>query len=799
MTRAFSRAAPAFIATFAAVPLAAQEPPQGAAQSANEEPEIVVTATRREGSLQDAPLAISAYGEQVLKDRSIASVEEVGAIAPGVQIARYQGDTSIYIRGIGTPTIIAGNDSSTAAYLNGTFLSRAAAVGPAFFDVERIEVLRGPQGTLYGRNATGGAVNIVTRRPTDTLEGDARLTVGNFDLVRFSGGLGGPISDGLRARIAFQAEDRDGFATLIRPDNSTQDADDARNIAARLTIEADLGPDAILTLSGDYFRADDRANVFHFASSGYAQEVPNWSQSREGQQTFPYFAIKNAGRVTPRKSRDLFADVPYFNEVEVWGITGQIDWDIGDYGLQLLSSYRETTTSSQNEFDLSDSFNTRVGRAEDHWQFTADVQLSSPAGDAFSWVAGASYFREDNIIDNDVFGDFWEPILIQGLTDLQTAGVLPRFPVVLPQTTACCNLQLSGQQQTEAFAVFADAELALSDRLTLRAGGRYAREQRDGAQRFELLIDPDVRFAPVVAFFPDAVTDVRGQAVPDPFGFVVAPVNGPTSFNAFTPKVGLDFKPSDDVLVYATIQRGFKSGGYNIGSSQLDAFEPEKIWSYEVGLKGSFIDGAVDINAAAFFYDYTNLQAQDSVANQPIIRNVGQAEVLGFEVESLARLGGGFQIEANATYLDATFTQGELTESLRPAPLNQPPGSLVRDLDGLRLPRAPEWKLGGALQWKGSAANGAEILARLSYVWQSEIFFTVFNIDAASEPSYGLLDARLAYTAADGRWSVAAFGKNLTNETYFTNQILTGTVYGAEFVGPLGPPRTYGVELAYRF
>lgn len=781
------------------VPLYAQDAGQSAETADAQDNVIVVTATRREGELQDAPLAVTALSDEVLQERSIATVEDVGAIAPGVQIARYQGDTSIFIRGIGTPTIIAGNDSSTAAYLNGTFLSRAAAIGPAFFDVERIEVLRGPQGTLYGRNATGGAVNIVTKRPGETLEADARLTVGNYDLVRFSGGLGGPLAEGLRARIAMQAEERDGYATLIRPDDSTQDADDAGNIAARLTIEADIGSSAMLTLTGDYFEADDRANTFYFASAGYGEEVPNWYQSREGQQTLPYFAIKNAGRVTARKSRDLYADVPYFNEVEVWGVTGQLDWDIGDYALQLLSSYRETTTSSQNEFDLSDTFNTRVGRAEDHWQFTADAQITSPSGDAFSWIAGVSYFREDNLIDNDVFGDFWEPILIQGLTDLQTAGVLPPFPVVIPQTTACCNIQLSGQQETEAIAVFADAQLALSDSLTLRAGGRYSWEERDGAQRFELLIEPDIRFAPEVAFFPNAVTDQRGQAVPDPFGFVVAPVNGPTTFEAFTPKIGLDFTPSDDLLVYATIQRGFKSGGYNIGSSQLDPFEPEKIWSYELGLKGSLLEGALDFSSAVFFYDYTNLQAQDSVANQPIIRNVGAAEILGFEFESVARLGAGFRVEANATYLDATFTEGELTEPLRPAPANQPPGSLLRDLDGLRLPRAPEWKLGGAIQWDGETGNGGELLARLSYVWQSEVYFTIFNIEAASEPSYGVLDARLGYTTPNGRWSVAAFGKNLTDETYFTNQILTGTVYGAEFVGPLGPPRTYGVEIGFNF
>lgn len=760
---------------------------------------IVVTATRREGTLQDAPLAVTALGRDAMEERSIASVEDVGNLTAGVQIARYQGDTSIFIRGIGTPSIIAGNDSSTAAYLNGTYLSRGAAIGPSFFDVERVEVLRGPQGTLYGRNATGGAVNIVTRTPGETLEGDARLTLGNYDLVRFSGGVGGPLSEGLRARIAVQGETRGGYATVIRADDSTQDVDDAENIAARLTLEADLGPDAVLTLMGDYFRADDRANVYYYASAGYAEGDPSWYLTREGSQTFPYFLIKNTGRVTERKSRDLFADTPYHNDVEVWGMTGDLKWNIGDYDLQLLASYRETTTDSKNEFDLSDSFNTYVGRAEDHWQFTGDVQLSSPADGAFSWILGASYFREENVIDNDVFGDFWEPILTQGLLDLQAAGVIPTFPVVIPQTPLCCELQLSGEQETEAFAIFADADFAISDRLTARFGGRYSWEQRDGAQRFELLILPDIRFAPETAFFPNAVTDDRNAAQPDPFGFLVAPVRGPSTFEAFTPKFGLDIEPTDDLLIYATVQRGFKSGGYNIGSSQQDPFEPEKIWSYELGMKGEFADGAVQLNSALFYYDYTNLQAQDSVANQPIIRNVGKARVTGFEVESVIRAGGGLTLEANATYLDAVFTQGQLTEPLSPAPLTQAPGSVLRDLDGLRLPRAPKWKIGGALQWDGDLDNGGELMARVSYTWQSKIYFTIFNIDAASEPAYGLLDARLAYTTPSGQWTLAAFGKNLTDEAYFTNQILTGTVYGAEFVGPLAPPRTYGLEAIVRF
>jgi iron complex outermembrane receptor protein len=762
---------------------------------------IIVTASRRAESLQDTPAAITAFGGDDLEARSITSIEQVGSIAPGVQITTYQGDTSIFVRGIGTPTIIAGTDSSTATYLDGVYVSRPAAIGPAFFDVERIELLRGPQGTLYGRNATGGAISIVTRRPTDVLEGEFALTYGNYDRMRATGALSGPLTDGLRARIAFQAEDRDGYATVTRADNSTQDVEDRQDVALRLTIEADLSPDMILTLTGDYYHADDRANAYFYASAGYADEIPGWYASREGSQTLPYFAIKNAGRASAPASRDIFADVPYFNDIENWGLTGTLDWDLGNsgYQLQLIGSYRSTHPVSQNEFDLADTFNNIVGRSEDHWQWSGEFQLSSPTDRPFSWVAGGYYFRESNRIDNDIFGNFWEPILIAGLTDLQTAGTLPPFPVVFPQTDLCCELHLSGRQDTRAWAFYADTEWAVTNDLTLLIGGRYSEEQRDGFQNFDLVMLPDIRIAPEVLFFPNAVTDSRFDAQPDPFGFIVAPVNGPESFSAFTPKLGIEFTPSDDVMLYATVQRGFKSGGYNIGSSQSDPFEPERIWAYEVGIHSEFLDRALRFNAAAFWYDYSNLQAQDSIGNQPIIRNVGKARVRGFEIETIARPSRFFQLEGALTYVDAEFTEGQLTEPLRPAPLTQPPGTLIRDLDGLRLPRAPRWKLSIAGQVDQPLGDWGTITARAEYHWQSGIYFTVFNIDAASQDSYGLLRASVGITTADDRWTFRLFGDNLADATYFTNQILTGTVYGAEFVGPLGPPRTYGVEVRHRF
>lgn len=769
--------------------------------------EVTVTATRRAGNLQETGATVSAFTAESMAMRSMDALEDISSFSPGLHIAGYQSDVSIMVRGIGTPAIIAGNDNSIGTYVDGVFYSRASAIGPAFFDVDRIEVLRGPQGTLYGRNATGGAVNVILKAPTANLEREVRAAYGNYSRARLYGAVSGPLTERLRARVAVQYENRDGYTDLHRPAGSLlpdEDVEDKNDISVRVTLQADLGDQAMLTLTGDYFHADDQANVFHYASAGYADEIPGWYGTREGMSTAAYFAFKGTGRATGARSRDIYSDVDYRNRAEIWGLTGKLDWNIGDHDLKIIANYKSTNPSLQNEFDLADAFVNVYQREEDHWQRSTEFQLSSPDEGRFSWILGGYWFEERNEITNNIFGDFWEPILVQGLTDLQLAGVLPPFPVVIPQTTLCCDLHLNGEQQTEAWAVYLDTAVGITDQLTLKVGGRYSHEERDGRQAFDLTMrsptgGADIRFAPEVLFFPNAVSDSRDGVTPDPFGFVVAPVIGPASFDSFTPKVGLDLQMSDKVLLYATIQKGFKSGGYNIGSSQRVPFEPESIWAYEAGVKSDLADGRVRINVAAFHYDYKNLQAQDSVQNQPIIRNVGKAKVDGVEIETLAVLTDNFQIDATATYLDARFTQGELTEPLRPAPLTQAPGTVLRDLDGLRLPRAPEWKFNVGAQAQWPVRDKGEVALRVDYGWQSRIFYTVFNLDAASQGSYGLLNARLQYTPDHGNWTIALSGKNLGDEAYFANQILTGSFYGAEFVGSLGAPRTYGVELSMRF
>ncbi len=759
--------------------------------------EVTVYATRRASNLQDTSAAVSAYSSDRLATLSVESVADLSLLTPGLEIATYQGDTSIFVRGIGTPTIIAGADSSTATYIDGAYVSRPAAIGPAFFDVQSVEVLRGPQGTLYGRNATGGAVIIATRGPGDEAEGNVGLILGNENRVKLNAAYGGPITPNLGARIAFQMEQRDGFTKAIRPDGSTDDIEDKQDFSLRGHVRWDINERASLSLIGDYYEADDKAAAFHFASTGYAEEFDNWYSTREGSQTQAYFGYRNGATVSQRGSRNLHTDADFDNQLEVWNLTARLDWQFDAFDLAVIGNYRDTQPSLRNEFDSSDARVITYARAEDHWQRSIDFQFSSNGSGPFSWIAGANLFQEDNTISNDIFGNFWEPVLLAGFADLMAAGVIPTFPLALPESDLCCTLHLNGDQETEAYAIYFEGAYELNEYWTIKAGGRQSWEERDGVQRFELTLAGD-RFAPNTVFFPDSVSEDRG-AVPDPLGLVVGPVDGPEDFDSFTPMFTVEYRPSDEHMLYALAQKGFKSGGYNIGSGQLGAYKEEDIWSYELGAKSELFDRRVRLNSALFFYQYENLQAQDSVSNQPIIRNVGEAEVLGAEVEFLAQLNDAWLIDGSVTYLDAEFTEGELTEPLRPAPATQAPGSVVRDLDGLRLTRAPEWKAHLGVQFQHNLEALGTLTARVDYAWQDKVYYTVFNIDAASQDSYGVTNARLTLESEDMTWSVSAFGKNLSDETYFTNQILTGTVYGAEFVGSLAPPRTYGVEATYRF
>lgn len=703
---------------------------------------VLITAQRRTTDVQKTAAAVSAYSSEELTARSINGIADMANANASVLVSLFQGEAQIYIRGIGYSSVIGGSDSSTAFHSDGVYISRSAGAIPAYLDVDRIEVLRGPQGTLYGRNATGGSVNVITKGPGDTFQYEGKLTVGDYDLYRVSGALGGPLNDRVGVRLAVQRTKRSGYTTFVRPGvdplglgSVKSDAEDQDDWMARLTLTTRITDNLNATVKVDYYEANDDGVVWHYFGPGTSTNPIYQALVPPSIRSAPY-------------SRRYASDLQGFNRPHTEGVSGKLVWNLGDYTLTSLTAYRKTRPLNRDDLDVSPVFGVDQLREEDQHQFSQEFQLNSPTTGRLQWILGAYYFNESNTIRNEYFLPFTDALF------------------GLPDDPACCLLKLNGKTTTRAYAAFGESTFALNDRLQLVLGGRYSSETRGGAN--------DVVFvnAPITAF--DNVAQFADKR-----------------FTSFTPKAGVNFSLDESVFFYATASRGFKSGGFNPGSYQNDAFRPEQIWSYEVGAKLTLFDRRMHVNTAAFYYDYKDLQLQDVQNNNVVIRNAAKAKVKGLEIESSWLATAGLRLDGNLTWLDAKFADGALPDPKYPA-------LGVQSLDGKKLPRAPTLKGSVGVQYEFSLPEQRSLALRADYAWQDKVFFSAFNVDALSEKSYGWLKARATYSAGSGRWSVAAFIDNATDEKVASNKIFNGDIIGSTVVGSLAPPRTYGVEFSIK-
>lgn len=710
--------------------------------------DIVVTAQRRETRLQSTAVAIEALSSDALESRSIVDVESLGKLSSSMDVSIYQGEAQIYIRGIGYTGLIGGTDSSTAVHLNGIYLSRSSAAVPGFLDAERVEVVRGPQGTLYGRNATSGSVNIISKRPTADFTAEGSAQYGNYDDIQLFGAIGGPIAgEAVTARLALQFEDRDGYTRARRANGSVQRIEDKSDFAGRLTVSFKPSDDFTFDVIGDYYEADDAGSIWLYFGPG------------TGTNPFLRQYIASNGGVTPTiKSRDIGSDVTPYNKPEIWGLMGRATWDLGGYRLTSLTGYRRTHPLNFNDLDITTVSAITQLREEKHRQFSQELQLSSPADQPLEWIAGLYYFRETNDVRNEYLFPFVDNMF------------------GLPESPTCCTLRLDGRATTRAFAAFGEANYDITERLNLVLGGRYSTERRGGRN--------DVEFVNFLTPLFDNNATFK-----------------PATFNSFTPKVGLNFTVDENVFLYASVSRGFKSGGFNIGSYQNTPFNPEKIWSYEAGLKSDLMDGRLRFNLTAFYYDYTDLQVQDVEGNNTVVRNAANAEIKGLELESKAKLAPEFEVDVNATYLDSQFVNTCLADPKHPLPTPAAgcSGPSQQNLDGNKLPRAPEFKTTLGAQYTFTTPDSGQFIVRGDYAWQSRVYYSAFQVLELSQKSYDWFKARATYVAPSGAWQIAAYIDNISNVKAITNATYIADIVDSTITGNMAPPRTYGVQLRVKY
>jgi len=686
--------------------------------------EIVVTAQKREQNLQDVPISISAVSSQDLARRNISDLTDLRGQVPGLSIGGSAGANASNVFAIrGVPGLVQaiGSGQATAVYLDGVYLSRPDAAVFSLDDVERIEVLRGPQGTLYGRNATAGAINIITRDPGSELRGGLDLTYGNYDTFRARGSLSGPLAGGFSAGLSGSYDKRDGYFINSVTSNRVDDRK-SRTVRGKLRYVA---PDELFTaaLAGDW--------------SGFNNPV-----IFRNPYVFPSSTIVGLGD-PKRVSFDPGSEALSRQRTRSRGLALTMTYKPSEaVDLTSVTSWRLFTASGAMDNDatavpLLASANTN--RSETRSQELRGIVTMK----RLRLTLGGNYFRED------------------GRVAFHTGA--PNIPISLTNPIDKTTL--------EAWALFGQAELDVTDALTLVGGLRYNNEQRDFS------IDYTQKPPPVGRF-------TQGQVKDD----------------VLIPSAGVNFRPMPDVLLYAKVGRGYQAPGFNgfpgANASVVDTFSSETLWAYELGVKAQFLDRRVTVNAAAFHYDYKDLQVRSVTGpGTAAIDNAATAAVKGVEASLSAQLARGLRLGGQVTFLDPQykdFCERISTSALQGAdPLCSP--GLV-DRSGNRLNLAPKWSGGVFVDYRSPIGAGGELSINLSYTMEGDSYFTTANEPLIGTNGWERLDARVGFTPARGP-EIYVYGKNLTDDRYAT--------YGARILPNLvvltvNDPRTYGIGVRYR-
>lgn len=731
MKRTILRCALLGSAAFLAIPAGAQEVVSETVSFSTDSAieDIIVTAQKRSESVQGVPLAITALSGGSLTDRNISDVASLATAVPNMTFGTYGGSARIAIRGVGYDNVAQGHEGRVAYHMDGVYVSRPAAILGTFYDIERVEVLRGPQGTLYGRNATGGSVNVITKAPTDDWQGNAQIGYGNYNAVISDGAIGGPIATGVRFRVAYTFENHDGWGKNVVTGN---DIDNARRRGVRGTLSFDLGSSGKLDISSDYYREKD-ANYGNHAFGA-------------GNPAVPLSGLVLGGFI-PEDIRDIANDFDPINERESYGFAARAEIDLGGATLKSISAYRNSDFMIKTDFDATSAPLSEADYYERSRQLSEELQVSGKIGN-LRYIVGAYYF------DEKIFGGNAVPL------SLALFGS-PSFQIVQ-------GFRGEGDIRTKAVAGFGQLDYDISDILTFTAGGRYSWERHEISDQLQFDLS-----RPYPPRLPNLdIYNRKGLSTTD---------------KAFTPRLQISYKPEKGLMFYASLSKGFKSGGFDIGGG-APAFEPETLLAYEGGMKGTFANGRVRINAAGFYYDYTNLQVSKVLFSAIQIVNAASSVVYGAEAELTIIPVDGFQIDAAPAWLHTEYKNFSTANPSNPlTPLDQ---------SGNQLSQAPEISLRLGAEYSWSIGSG-RVKLRGEMNYQDRIYFTPFNENLASRVPNTKFNA--FFNLDQGHWHASLYALNLTNRTTVANALVASAIAGSPILGTLEPPRTYGIKVGYRF
>lgn len=721
---------------------------------------ITVTALKREQTLQEVAGSIVAFDTSRIQERGLDSVENLVLSTPGVVYQESSGSSQISVRGVGLLVNTGVAEPAVGTHIDGIFQPRASVSAVQFLDLERIEVLRGPQGTLYGRNTTAGSINFISAKPKDSFEGYAAAGFGSYNEKTVKGYVTGPLAgEKVLGRLSAVYGDRDGYYDNINTGSSPLSRTDWGVRGALRFL-----PTSDLTIDLSAYHQEEKGNYpLQHPLSGtnpFVDELVGFGILPPGSVTIPTRPWETADETEPT------------TRVETSAATLDINWSLGNgISIKSLTGYTDHQLGPQifdadgtnfGIVNIGAPGNPRIGTSK---AFSQEFNFSGVAvDDRLDWLVGLYYFDEDH--QHSIPSLFPSPV-VQGVLG---AGFAPIFGT----GTRFTDQQQQIDEKTTSQAVFADVTYSLTDSLRLGFGARYTDDQKDIGQ----------------TLIANVITGAGG---PVPEG---TPVSLPLcvdqrtklSFSDTNFKLRGEWDTSEDVMLYGQWQNGFKDGGINLGLCG-DEFDSEEIEATEIGAKTSWMNGALVLNVSAFHYDYSNLQTLAfRNLSDSFVDNIPKAKIQGAEIELVARPTDDLGFDLGIALLDAEIKEFQSFDTANPV-------AGVQDLSGSRLPSSPKYTILAGIDY--DLATGLGPLKLRGEVFTSDKYnFRVFGNPEDEQDSYTLLNLYATYTSPEDTYSVRAFVKNATDEDYYKFLLFS------PLTGPAGEyaaPRTWGVEVGYRF
>jgi iron complex outermembrane receptor protein len=714
---------------------------------------VVVTAQKRSQDVQKVPISMSVLTGSQLDDRGVSSFSALQNQSPSLSFGAgvTGGESAITMRGVGTENVTGGGDPGVALHLDGIYVGRTAGIDQTFFDIERIEVLRGPQGTLYGRNSTGGAINIISRKPElGVFSSSADLSYGNYSAVTGRAMFNLPVGESAALRVSGVINSRDGYQNILSPTSVCGDceADAADDVAVRGQFLLKLSESADLLISGGHYENNEPVGI------KLAEPFPANGSGILGTNRFV------GASPNPADPRDVYKDYRDALTMQKSNVSATVNWGLqSGMTLTSITAYDELQWNQQADGDGSDlPLAYTEYWSNQSYQVSQELRLASSDASANKWVVGAFFYREN---------------VNQGFRFVDT-GYNVFGPAPIPGDLF--SFTNGGNIETRSMAVFGQNDYRIDEGVlgmpvTVTAGLRYTKDEKRGNDFLDFIF-----FGGCAIVVPSATSHCAAKDFDE-------------SWNTLTGRAGIQVEQSENVMWYATASRGYRSGGVLVGNFP-GAYDPEYIWNYEGGVKSLLWDKRLQLNASAFYNKYSDMQVFIQDIGGSRIENAASATIKGIEIDALAKPTDDLTLNLGFSWLDATYDSYTTIDSRAGS------SGLPEDLSGNRLNRTPEFAFIAGAQYDIPTSAGLFSL-RGDFMWKDEVFFRAQNLPVDRQDAHTKTDLRAIWYVPGDQYKAEIFVQNLEDEDVVNNIVIPAqTIGGPTSQISLNPPRTFGVRFS---